>query len=446
MKYSRFADKQIVILGLGRQGLALARFLHAAGAHVTISDRNRADQLAEEVAALGGLEIRLILGGHPSSLLDGCELLCLSGGVPAQIEIVREAVLRGIPLTNDSLLTFQLLHDAEVSPSRIIAITGSSGKTTTTTLVGEMLRSSGIRAHVGGNIGRPLVDRLDTLEPGDVVILELSSFQLELFDPKLAREPLTEIGPDIMALLNITPNHLDRHGSMRVYTECKLNGLRTLPMGAKVVLNADDPVTAQLLPEEFRHLGEAPDQWAVTGLLDAIRHELENRTVAPVPFSRTRALSHGAWRQMDDILVNGEVICRVDEVQLRGEHNVSNLLAAMAIAGAAGATSDAMRKVATTFAGVPHRLEVVAVTGGVTWINDSIATSPEHAGRGAAQFRSGTTDNCSACRRQGQRVALGTIRRRGDLTGYDVDRIWRRRRHDRTHGARSSGADQTFGT
>ncbi|MCB0043686.1 MAG: hypothetical protein KDE23_28560, partial [Caldilinea sp.] len=174
-----------------------------------------------------------------------CDLLCLSGGVPLQLEIVQTAVARGIPLSNDSLLTMQLARARGLGP--LVGITGSSGKTTTTTLVGEMVRASGATVHVGGNIGTPLIDRLGRIKPGEPIVLELSSFQLELFDATLAYGALDQVGPDVMAVLNITPNHLDRHGTMAAYAAAKLTVLRYMPAGATLVVSADDAVTAYLL-------------------------------------------------------------------------------------------------------------------------------------------------------------------------------------------------------
>ena len=175
------------------------------------------------------------------------DLLCLSGGVPPQTAFVREARARGIPLSNDSLLTLQMGKALALGPT--VGITGSSGKTTTTTLVGKMLAASGVRAHVGGNIGAPLLDRLHTVRPRDPLVLELSSFQLELFDPAFAWGHFANLGPDVAAILNITPNHLDRHASMAEYATAKLNLLRYMPPGGTVVVNLDDPVTAALAPD-----------------------------------------------------------------------------------------------------------------------------------------------------------------------------------------------------
>lgn len=383
-----FADKRIVILGLARQGLALARFFVANGAQVTVSDAAPAERLATELARLDGLPVALALGGHPLTLLDGCDLLCLSGGVPPQIPVVQEAIARGVPLSNDSLLTFQLARGRGLGP--LIAITGSSGKTTTTSLVGEMLKASGCTVHVGGNIGAPLIDRLDAIQPGDRIVLELSSFQLELFDPALAWGELDGAGPDVAAILNVTPNHLDRHPGMAAYAAAKFNLLRTMPAGARLVLSADDAVTAALLASGESAAPPVPEQWAMAALLEETRGVIRARGLHPTPFSRLATLSDGAWLAGETLTWAGEPICTRDEVRLRGAHNLSNMLAAAAISGAAGATAAGMSAVARTFSGVPHRLEIVAEAGGAMWVNDSIATSPERAIAGLRSFSTDT--------------------------------------------------------
>jgi UDP-N-acetylmuramoylalanine--D-glutamate ligase len=377
-----FHQKDIVILGLARQGIALARFFASAGARVVISDAAPAEALSAELAAVSDLPVQLALGGHPLTLLDQCDLLCLSGGVPAQLPIVKEAIRRGIPLSNDSLLTLQL------APCPVVALTGSSGKTTTTTLVGKMLEAtfegSHRRVHVGGNIGAPLLDRLDQISQTDLIMLELSSFQLELFDPALAYGSLEGLGPAVASILNITPNHLDRHESMAAYANAKLNLLRHLAVGSQVILSADDPVTCELGGWECAR--PAPAEWQLGDLL-AGGHAQITAFSAPVPFSRQQKLKHGAWLEDDQLFYQGAPFCARQEVRLRGDHNLSNLLAAAAISGAVGATIEAMGSVARTFTGVPHRLEEVLSASGVTWINDSIATAPERAVAGLRTFQ-----------------------------------------------------------
>ena len=381
-----FDGKRIVILGLARQGLALARFCTRAGAHVTVSDTAPAAALGPELAALGDLPVDLALGGHPLSLLDRCDLLCLSGGVPPQIEFVQAALQRGIPLSNDSLLTLQMAARLGLGP--VVAITGSSGKTTTTTLVGEMLAASGRKVHVGGNIGTPLLDRLAAIAPGDCVVLELSSFQLELFDPAIAFGSFDRLGPDVAAILNVTPNHLDRHPHMAAYASAKFNLLRHLPPTAVTVLNAEDAVTGALLRRSHPQLQPpaVPESWCLAASLETAAGALSSLRAPSIPFSRTQKLAGGAWLDGEVLTLDGRPICRRSEVLLRGDHNVSNLLAAAAISGAAGAHVAGMSAVARSFAGVPHRLEVVASQEGVTWINDSIATSPERAVAGLRSF------------------------------------------------------------
>ncbi|MCC7353240.1 MAG: UDP-N-acetylmuramoyl-L-alanine--D-glutamate ligase [Anaerolineae bacterium] len=335
----RLNGKRVTVIGLARQGVALARFLTGVGALVTVTDVKPAEALAEAIAHLSGLPVRYILGGHPVEVLEGCELLCLSGGVSPDIPIVQEARRRGIPLSNDALLTL------ERCPAAIIGITGSSGKTTTTTLAGEMLKAAGYRTWVGGNIGLPLIDRLSNIRRGDLVVMELSSFQTELFDRS----------PHVAAILNVTPNHLDRHPSMETYTAAKANLLRFQGPGDVAVLGYDNPATRLMLERGI----------AATALA----------------FSVTTEVSAGAFLRDETLVLRlqgrEEAICRRSEVRLRGMHNVQNLLAAACLAGAAGAPLAAIARVARTFAGVEHRLELVRMRRGARWYNDSIATTPE---------------------------------------------------------------------
>jgi UDP-N-acetylmuramoylalanine--D-glutamate ligase len=364
---------QVVILGMARQGAALARYLLTEGAYVTLSDLRTESQLtaactemqrfAAQYGAVGNGaaensadRVRFVLGGHPVSLLDRIDLLCLSGGVSPAIPIVQEALRRSIPLSNDGALTLRNC------PAPIVGITGSAGKTTTTTLTGLMLEASGLTTHVGGNIGTPLIDRLDAVGPGDKVVMELSSFQLELFDRS----------PAVAAILNITPNHLDRHPSMSHYAAAKANILRFQERGDICVLNADDGYTGAWLRSGRCQIDEGAGQPAVYFPLIAER----------LGFSLEREVEAGAFLRGDRLIWRGAgmpdaEICRVADVRLRGRHNLANILAACCLAGAAGATERAMAEVATTFRGVEHRLEIVHERNGVLWVNDSIATAPE---------------------------------------------------------------------
>jgi UDP-N-acetylmuramoylalanine--D-glutamate ligase len=335
--------------------MALARFFCAQGVQVTITDLRPADRLQEELAKLEGRPIRYVLGGHPLTLLDRCDLLCLSGGVPPETPLPQEARRRGIPLSNDSLLTLRLAQ------TPMIGITGSSGKTTTTTLVGEMLRATPCKTWVGGNIGTPLIDRVDEIAAGDKMVLELSSFQLQLFDAS----------PHVAAILNITPNHLDRHPSMAHYAAAKANVLGWQSADDIAVLGVDNAITGQ-----WWQTGRV-DIAADTGQ-DAVHFTIEARRIG---FSLERELPAGAFLRGERLIWRGDSgereICLVGDLELIGRHNVANVLAACAIGGASGATPEAMAQVATTFTGVAHRLELVRDLDGVRWYNDSIATAPE---------------------------------------------------------------------
>jgi UDP-N-acetylmuramoylalanine--D-glutamate ligase len=342
----KLAGKRAVILGLGRQGAALVRFLVKVGADVTVSDLRDETALADRMAELADLPVRYVPGEHPLSLLDGADLLCLSGGVPVDIPIVVEARRRSIPVSNDAQLFL------ERCPAPVIGITGSAGKTTTTALVGEMCRAAGLQTWVGGNIGNPLITDLDQIKPDDWVVMELSSFQLEVMTAS----------PHVAAILNITPNHLDRHKTMESYIAAKRN------------------ILAHQKPEDF----------ALLGYDDANARSLAIETAVQLLwFSGGAEVDVGAFRTNGELTLrmgsSDHVICLASEVKLRGRHNLLNILASSVLARVAGVPVEAIQQVAKTFTGVEHRLEWVRELGGVHWYDDSIATAPE---RSLAALRS----------------------------------------------------------
>ena len=350
-----------LILGAARQGIALARWLSRHGSKVTLSDSRSLEQLASARESLADTDVAWAAGGHPLELLDATDVLCLSGGVPLTLPIVQEAVKRGIPLSNDTQIFM------EVVPCKTIGITGSAGKTTTTTLVGKMavasykLQVEGNLQHsnnvfVGGNIGDPLINYVDDMTADDLAILEISSFQLEQMT----------ISPNIAAILNITPNHLDRHGTMEAYTNAKARILEFQTEKDTAILNHDDKGSWNLRNK-------------VKGkLMTFSLHDLDEGF-------------NGSYLHEDGLLSLRDgyaylLLMLREKIKLPGLHNVANVLAAFTIGHAAGFKLDAMLEVVEEFRGVAHRLEFVRERNGVRWFNDSIATAPERAMAGIQSF------------------------------------------------------------
>ncbi|MCA9945574.1 MAG: UDP-N-acetylmuramoyl-L-alanine--D-glutamate ligase [Anaerolineales bacterium] len=331
--------KRLLILGLARQGKALARFATEVGAVVTITDLRSPEKLQDILDELSDLDIRYVLGEHPMELIEEADIVAVSGGVPLEAPLVQAAQAKGLPVTNDSL------EFSKRAPTAVIGITGSAGKTTTTALTGVMSQVAGRRTWVGGNIGQPLIAELHKMQPDDVVVQELSSFQLEIWDRS----------PHIATVLNITPNHLDRHKTMKAYTNAKANILRYQAADDVSILCADDPGSLALSA--------------------IVRGKLRL-------FSLKNEVTEGAMVKNGRILIrNGaeKTICPIEDVQLRGRHNLLNVLAAITLADSAGIPTEAIAHAIRTFTGVEHRLELVRTRRGVQWFNDSIATAPERA-------------------------------------------------------------------
>ncbi len=349
-------DRKVVIIGAARQGLALARYLGKHGATVVLNDRLPEQDLLPQRRALSDhlaaydYAVEWVCGSHPLDILDGADTVFVSGGVPLSLPLIQEAKTRGIPLSNDSQLFL------ETAPCKVIGITGSAGKTTTTALVGGILRDAYTPGStqvpprgvwVGGNIGEPLLTMVDEMAKNDLAVMELSSFQLELITRS----------PQLAVVLNITPNHLDRHGTMQAYTDVKARILEFQSREGIAVLGRDDKVAWGLAPDvggKLVSFGKSP------------LHEGEG----------TFLIDNDIYYLSDE----GDTrLMACSDIPLRGKHNIQNVLAAAAISIAVGISPQRVNSGVKSFSGIAHRLEYVRSWGGAAWYNDSIATAPERA-------------------------------------------------------------------
>ncbi|HEX2271566.1 MAG TPA: UDP-N-acetylmuramoyl-L-alanine--D-glutamate ligase [Pyrinomonadaceae bacterium] len=327
-------NKKVLIIGAARSGIAAARFLVERGATVALNDRKPLDQWSPEALALKESGVGLLAGEPPGWLLDQIELVVVSPGVPSTIIPIRYAERAGAEVVGEVELAARYLK------GRIVAITGSNGKTTTTSLIGELLRDAGLPSvQVGGNIGKPLISMIDDSRDDGWTVAELSSFQLET---------IKTFHPSIAIVLNVTPNHMDRYETFNDYAAAKHRILMNQTAEDVAVLNADDETVAS---------------WA-SGLRAKVMW-----------FSVRKELENGVFLRGGELVFGDRVLLRVNELKLRGLHNVENVAAAFAAGIAAGASVESMAATAKQFNPVEHRLEFVAEVEGVRFYNDSKATS-----------------------------------------------------------------------
>jgi UDP-N-acetylmuramoylalanine--D-glutamate ligase len=333
----QWRDKQVALIGLGISNMAVARYLTAVGAKVTACDQKNAAELGARYDELVRLQVQFQLGPGYLENLERFDTLFLTPGVPKQLPAFQRAHAAGVSFSSEMNLFFDICR------AHIIGITGSSGKTTTTSLLGEMLSAAGYGAHVGGNIGRPLVEIGSELEPRSWAVMELSSFQLELL----------KRSPEIALITNVTPNHLDIHPTMEDYIQAKSHIFAYQRKDDWAVFNYDNPITRQLA-------AKAPGRVAW--------------------FSRQQPVACGACVVDQRIMIALEgtmsQVCHIDEIKLMGQHNVENVLAAITIAALVGCSIGSMHDVVTSFTGVEHRLELVRSAEGISYYNDSKATTP----------------------------------------------------------------------
>ncbi|HKV36012.1 MAG TPA: UDP-N-acetylmuramoyl-L-alanine--D-glutamate ligase [Pyrinomonadaceae bacterium] len=325
--------KKVLIIGAARSGIAAARFLVERGAIVALNDQKPSEQWSAEALALKEIGVGLLPGDVPSWLLDQIELVVVSPGVPATIIPIRYAERAGAEVIGEVELAARFLK------GRIVAITGSNGKTTTTSLIGELLRDAGFKVQVGGNIGRALISMVESSQDDGWTVVELSSFQLET---------IKTFRPSIAVVLNVTPNHMDRYETFNDYAAAKHRIFMNQTEDDVAVLNADD---------------ETVSSWA-----NGLRAKV-------MTFSVRKELEHGVFLRGNELVFGGQVLTRIEQMKLRGLHNVENVAAALTVGIAAGAQVESMRETVKEFNPVEHRLEFVDEIEGVRFYNDSKATS-----------------------------------------------------------------------
>lgn len=340
-----FAGQNILVVGLARTGVALSRFLTEQGAKVTVTDQVAPESLSDQRRDIANLGVAEDLGvAQPQ--WQGYDAIVLSPGVPPELPWLEAARAEGLPVLGELEVASHFIYRP------LLAVSGTNGKTTTTTLLGELLSASGQKPLVGGNIGTPVVSLLASQEEADCLVLEVSSFQLDT---------TSRFHPQAAALLNITPDHLDRYPDYEAYIASKASLFRRQGKDDLRVLNADDPALANL-------------------------NHNEGRTYY---FSATRPLKHGAWLNNGAIqvcLAGRQATFPLEQIRLRELHNLENIMAALIMALDAGADPEACRAVLANFCGLHHRIEWVADIRGVSYFDDSKGTNVGAVARSLAHF------------------------------------------------------------
>ena len=340
--FKGIAGKRIAFCGIGRSNLPLIQIFRSKGAIITACDKRTADQLSEIGDTLREMGVTLKLGDDYLQNLD-VDILFRTPGMRYHLPELEAARARGVAVTSEMELFFQLC------PCKIYAVTGSDGKTTTTTILSEFLKAAGKKVHLGGNIGRPLLPMIEEIHPDDVAVVELSSFQLISMRQS----------PDVAVVTNLSPNHLDIHKDMDEYVDAKKNIVLHQNAFSKTVLNLDNETTMTFAP--------------------AVRGQLRT-------FSRRQHCDNGAYLREDGVIVvaengNETEVLRREQIKIPGLHNVENYLAASAAVWG-DVTVETIVSVAENFGGVAHRAELVRVKDGVSYYNDSIGTSPSRTALG----------------------------------------------------------------
>lgn len=337
--------KNVLVVGMARSGISSAKLCSRLGSKVTIQDIKTREELIksikEEIDILESMGIQMMLGEDPSDIINNFDLIVLSPGVPTDLEFINKAREYNIPIWSEIELAFV------VCPCPLIAITGTNGKTTTTTLVGEIMKKHNPRSHVVGNIGIPFTEKVEELKKESLVVAEISSFQLET---------INTFKPKVTAVLNITPDHLNRHKTFENYIAAKERIFENQDESDYCILNEDDDICKKMK--------------------DKTRAKL-------ITFSRKKELAEGIFLKGNKLWARfgkiDESICQVDELKIPGNHNIENVLAAIAISISMGVDLEIIKDVIINFRGVEHRIEFVDIIDGVEYYNDSKATNVDAA-------------------------------------------------------------------
>lgn len=346
-KQDNLAGQRATVVGLGMEGVDLVRYLSARGADITVSDSRPAERLNAALNELAGMRMHLSLGEHDEAVFSAADCLYVSQGVPLDMHAISAAREKGVPVRSMMQLFLQ------ECPGRVIGVTGSSGKSTVTALLGEILQTASLKKFVGGNIGVPLLAHLDEIDAATWVVLEMSHTQLQLVDRS----------PEIASVINVTPNHLDRF-AWEDYIQLKRNVLRFQDATNIAVLNADNDISR----------GFAADTTAAV-----ILTSLEGRAGDASVFLESE-------RVVSNLDGSESELLSAADIHLPGRHNLEDVVMAAALAVAAGVSPQDIRAAVRSFHGIPHRLELVRRVNGVGYYNDSIATTPDRTVAGLRAF------------------------------------------------------------
>jgi UDP-N-acetylmuramoylalanine--D-glutamate ligase len=362
-----FTDKKVLVVGLARSGIGAASLLSSLGARVSVSDSKPRSMLESQIKKLPS-DVEVITGGNPQDAFAASDLIVISPGVPRNIPLLKYAQEKGIPIISEIELAFQVMESLISLP--FIGITGTNGKSTVTTLVDLMLKESGYKTLLGGNIGSALTEEIQNNifkdgqisvdEAPDCIVAEISSFQLE---------SIKEFRPEISAILNLSPDHLDRYNSMKDYINAKAEIFSNQTAGDYLIVNADDPLIRQVISEKLKVRSEQPK----------------------IFYFSCREIVEGIYLKDGELFVNLPNIplltsdfslqdshfplIDVNDIKIKGVHNIENALASSLIALMAGSKPEDVKNVLRSFQGLEHRLEFVIEVNGITFINDSKGTN-----------------------------------------------------------------------